>query len=398
MEQEILTVNVTQLNNYIKRVLDANSYLGNIWVKGELSNFKLHSSGHIYASLKDEGALIRLVMFRSSAQSLTFRPDNGMKVVVRGRVSVYERDGIYQIYAEEIVPDGVGALYAAYEKLKAKLKDEGLFEDAYKKPLPVFPTRIGVVTAKTGAALQDILNITRRRYPLAEIILAPVCVQGVSAAPEIANAISLLNKHHLCDVMIVGRGGGSIEDLWAFNEELVARAIFSSHIPVVSAVGHETDFTIADFVADLRAPTPSAAAELVCPSVSELRVGVQAVRRQLNSVLLQYLEQKKKHLDKLADAYGFQQFAGRLENDAQYVDSVTKRLEHAADLFIEKKQSRLETVAAKLDTLSPLKTLFRGYAIATKADGTLLSSSKDFQKDKEFLLRLKDGKAHCKAI
>ncbi len=398
MEQEILTVSVTQLNNYIKRVLDANSYLGNIWVKGELSNFKLHSSGHIYASLKDESALIRLVMFRSSAQNLTFRPDNGMKVAVRGRVSVYERDGIYQIYAEEIVPDGVGALYAAYEKLKAKLKEEGLFEDVYKKPVPAFPARIGVVTAKTGAALQDILNITKRRYPLAEIVLAPVSVQGVSAAPEIASAISLLNKHHLCDVMIVGRGGGSIEDLWAFNEELVARAIFSSRIPVVSAVGHETDFTIADFVADLRAPTPSAAAELVCPSVSELQASVQSTKRQLKNALLHFIEQKKKHLDRLSDAYRFQQFAARLESDAQYVDSMVKRLEYATDLLVGKKQSQLETDMAKLDTLSPLKTLFRGYAIATKADGTLLSSLYDFEKDLEFSLRLKDGEAHCKAI
>ena len=270
MSKEILTVSVSQLNNYIKRVLDANSYLADIKVCGELSNFKLHSSGHIYASLKDEGGVIKLVMFRSSAQHLKFRPEDGMKVIVRGRISVYEQGGIYQMYAESIEPDGEGSLYAAFEKLKAKLAESGMFDDIHKKPIPRFPTRIGVVTAKGGAALQDILNITSRRYPLAEIVLFPVSVQGTSASGEIANAINYMNKTNSCDVMIVGRGGGSIEDLWAFNEGIVAHAIFNSQIPIVSAVGHETDFTIADFVADLRAPTPSAAAELVCPSALEL--------------------------------------------------------------------------------------------------------------------------------
>jgi len=398
MEQEILTVSVTQLNNYIKRVLDANSYLCNIWVKGELSNFKLHSSGHIYASLKDEGALVKLVMFRSSAQHLTFRPDNGMKVAVRGRISVYERDGIYQIYAEEIVPDGIGALYAAYEKLKAELAAEGLFDEAHKKPLPVLPSRIGVVTAKTGAAVQDILNITKRRYPLAEIILIPVAVQGISAAPEIASAITFLNKHNLCDVMIVGRGGGSIEDLWAFNEEMVARAIYHSEIPVVSAVGHETDFTISDFVADLRAPTPSAAAELVCPSAAELKTRVQTMRSRLQNALFSCIEQKKNYLEKLKGAFGFQHFFGRLESEAQYIDSLTKCAEHAAKLLIEKKFAHLKSNAATLDALSPLKTLSRGYAIASKKDGTLITSVCDIKNEQEFSLRLKDGEANCRAI
>ena len=398
MEREILTVSVSQLNNYIKRVLDANSYLGDICVKGELSNFKLHSSGHIYASLKDEGSLIKLVMFRSCVQRLTFRPDNGMKVTVRGRISVYERDGVYQIYAEDIVPDGVGSLYAAYEKLKAQLDAEGLFDEKFKKPLPPFPQRIGVVTAKTGAAVRDIINITGRRFPMAEVFLAPVSVQGVSAAPEIANAIRLLNEHELCDVMIVGRGGGSIEDLWAFNEEIVARAIFASHIPVVSAVGHETDFTIADFVADLRAPTPSAAAELVCPSAAELSGYFQNQRGRLKSALIYCIEHKKKTLANLTGAYGFQRFSGRLADERQYVDALMKNAEKAARSLLEKKQTVLSQAAAKLDALSPLKTLARGYSIASTKDGTLISSVSDVKKEQEFVLRLSDGAADCKFL
>lgn len=398
MEREILTVSVSQLNNYIKRVLDANSYLNDIWVKGELSNFKLHSSGHIYASLKDEGALIKLVMFRSSVQNLRFKPENGMKVSVRGRISVYERDGVYQIYAEDIVPDGVGSLYAAYEKLKARLNAEGLFDESLKKPLPPFPERIGVVTAKTGAAVRDIINITGRRYPLAKVFVVPVSVQGVSAAPEIANAIYLLNKNKLCDVMIVGRGGGSIEDLWAFNEEIVARAIFESEIPVVSAVGHETDFTIADFAADLRAPTPSAAAELVCPSGSELQSFLQGRSGRLKNALVHCIQQKKKNLDSLTGAYGFLHFCDRLEDKQQYVDSLVKDAEKAVLSLLEKRRAALSTNAAKLDALSPLKTLSRGYSIATAKNGALISSVKDIQKEQEFLLRLKDGEADCKFV
>lgn len=399
MEQEILTVSVSQLNNYIKRVIDANSYLCDIRVTGELSNFKLHSSGHIYASLKDESALVKLVMFRSNVQRLTFRPDNGMKVIVRGRISVYERDGVYQIYAESIVPDGVGSLYAAYEALKARLSAEGLFDDVRKKPLPPFPERIGVVTAKTGAAVRDMINITKRRYPLAALFVVPVSVQGISAAPEIANAIAFLNKHNLCDVMIVGRGGGSIEDLWAFNEEVVARAIAASNIPVVSAVGHETDFTIADFAADLRAPTPSAAAELVCPSAAELRSFLLGRRLALKTALVHCITQKQKTLDRLRQSYGFLRFADRLSERRQHTDALLKDAETALRAQIEKKKTALSQNAAKLDALSPLKTLARGYAIATeKETGALIASVRKIKKDQAFVLRLKDGEADCKFI
>ncbi len=395
---EILTVSVSQLNNYIKRVLDANSYLADIKVTGELSNLKLHSSGHIYASLKDEGGVIKLVMFRSAAQFLKFRPEDGMKVIVRGRISVYEQGGIYQIYAESIEPDGEGSLYAAFEKLKEKLREKGMFEESQKKPLPRFPEKIGVVTAQGGAALQDILNITKRRYPKAEIILFPVSVQGVSASGEIAHAIDYMNKNNSCDVMIVGRGGGSIEDLWAFNEEIVANAIFNSHIPVVSAVGHETDFTIADFVADLRAPTPSAAAELVCPSMQELLEFINSAKSRLFILLKSNIERKKLKLDKLSGSYGFLKFVDMLSSRRQYVDTLITTAESLSHKIITDNKNKLIKNTAKLDALSPLKVLSRGYSIATDNDGNIISSVECATKGKDFSLRLSDGSVKGKFI
>lgn len=391
MEREILTVSVSQLNNYIKRVLDANSYLSDIYVKGEISNFKLHSSGHIYASLKDEGALIKMVMFKGNVQNLKVMPENGMRVICRGRISVYERDGVYQLYCEDIVPDGVGSLYAAFEKLKAKLEKEGLFDEIYKKPLPRFPKRIGIVTAKTGAAVRDMINVSKRRFPLAELILVPVSVQGISAAPEIAEAIKMLNRHEACDVIICGRGGGSIEDLWAFNEEIVARAIFDSEIPVVSAVGHETDFTIADFVADLRAPTPSAAAEVVCPSGTELKNSILQTRERLSESLIHFVEIKRSRLERIKDAYAFSHFPDKLLEYKQFVDALLEKGADAVLRSANEKRMVLSAICAKLDALSPLKTLSRGYSIAKKEDGTLISSVKDAQKGEAFTLSFKDG-------
>ena len=391
----MLTVSVSQLNHYIKRVFDANSYLSDIIVCGELSNFKFHSSGHIYASLKDEGGLIKMVMFRGNAQYLKFRPENGMRVLVRGRISVYERDGAYQLYAESIEPDGVGSLYAAFEALKNKLSEEGLFDERWKKPLPRFPERIGIVTAKTGAAVRDMIQVSGRRYPLAEIKLAPVAVQGIGAAPEIAEAIRFLNRHKLCDVMIVGRGGGSIEDLWAFNEEVVARAIFESEIPVVSAVGHETDFTIADFVADLRAPTPSAAAELVCPSTQELFGYFAGQDSRLQSALQHFIEVKKQRLERLRSAYAFTRFSDTLSEHKQYIDGLMKDAEQAFSRMVDTKRHLLESNMAKLDALSPLKTLSRGYSIALKKDGSLISHAADAVPGTEFSLKLSDGEADC---
>lgn len=398
MNKEILTVSVSQLNNYIKRVIDANSYLSDIKVCGELSNFKLHTSGHIYASLKDEGGVLKLVMFRHAAQFLNFRPEDGMKVIVRGRISVYEQGGIYQIYAESIEPDGEGSLYAAFEKLKAKLQERGMFDDVHKKPIPRFPARIGVVTAQGGAALQDILNITKRRYPIAEIVFFPVSVQGVSAAGEIAAAIKYLNKYNACDVIIAGRGGGSIEDLWAFNEEIVANAIFDSHIPVVSAVGHETDFTIADFVADLRAPTPSAAAELVCPSILELQDYLNGMKSRLTALLKNNLEFKKMELSKLTYSYVFTRFSDVLNVRRQNVDVLLNDAASALKEIITDKKSQLVAAAAKLDALSPLKVLTRGYSIAEDDSGKVITSTADAKPDTEFTLRLSDGTARGKFI
>ncbi len=398
MNKEILTVSVSQLNNYIKRVLDSNSYLADIKVTGELSNFKFHSSGHIYASLKDEGGVIKLVMFRSYAQHLKFKPEDGMNVIVRGRISVYEQGGTYQIYAESIEPDGEGSLYAAFEKLKAKLFEKGMFDEALKKPLPRYPKKIGIVTARGGAALQDILNITKRRYPLAEIILYPVSVQGVSASGEVANAIRYMSKNKLCDVMIVGRGGGSIEDLWAFNEEIVANAIFESDIPIVSAVGHETDFTISDFVADLRAPTPSAAAELVCPDVAELSEHLTQIASRLNILLINNLKIKRAKLDKLSSSYAFSRFSDVLAEKRQNIDTLLSEASLALNNIISKKKTSLVSNIAKLDALSPLKVLSRGYSLATDTDGKLISSVKNVNSDDEFMLKLQDGSTKCKFL
>ena len=268
MSQEVLTVTVSQLNHYIKRVIENNSYLKNIWIKGEISNCKLHHSGHIYLTLKDDASVLKAVMFRGAAAGLRFLPENGMKVLARGRVSVYERDGQYQLYIEEMQPDGVGALHIAYEQLKARLAEEGLFDEQFKQPLPKYPA---------GAAVRDIIHVLGRRFPAAHLRVRPVLVQGDQASAQIADAIAFFNKYKLADVLIVGRGGGSIEDLWAFNEEIVARAVFASDIPIISAVGHETDFTICDFVADRRAPTPSAAAEIAVPSVAELHQRMSAL-------------------------------------------------------------------------------------------------------------------------
>ena len=395
MQHQVLTVSVSQLNHYIKRVMDANSYLSDIIVTGELSNVKLHSSGHLYASLKDEGSLIKMVMFKANTFHLRFHPENGMRVLVRGRISVYERDGAYQLYAESMEPDGVGALFAAFEALKAKLSAEGLFDEQYKKPLPRFPRRIGIVTAKTGAAVQDMIHVSGRRYPLAELVLVPVAVQGVGAAEEIAAAIRFLNKNRLCDVMIVGRGGGSLEDLWAFNEEVVARAIFASDIPVVSAVGHETDFTISDFVADFRAPTPSAAAEMVCPSGQELSSVLTGMKSRLQTALFHFTEVKKQRLTRLTESYGFRHLPDALSEHKQYVDALTKSAENALCAILQQGRHVFEKNVAKLDALSPLKTLSRGYSVAYTPNGEIISSVSETASGEPFSLRLKDGEADC---
>lgn len=291
MEPRIATV--SQINGYVKKILDNNIILNNVWVKGEISNFKHHYSGHLYITLKDEGGVLKSVMFRTSAQSLSFEPSDGMKVLARGRISVYEAGGSYQLYIEEMIPDGVGELYIAYEQLKKRLDEEGLFDNRYKKSIPPFPKTVGVVTASTGAAVRDIINVITRRCPMTEIIIYPAQVQGSGASKSIVKAIEYFNALDCVDTLIVGRGGGSIEDLWAFNEEETARAIFNSHIPIISAVGHETDFTIADFVADMRAPTPSAAAEIAVPSMIELANRILTNKERISQSMIKRIENNK---------------------------------------------------------------------------------------------------------
>lgn len=386
------TATVSQINGYIKKILDANQILNNVWVKGELSNFKPHYSGHIYTTLKDEGGVLKAVMFRSAASKLTFSPTEGMKVLARGRVGVYEPSGAYQLYIEEMIPDGVGELYIAYEQLKARLDEEGLFNPLYKKPIPQYPKKIGVSTATTGAAVRDIINVITRRYPLAEIIIYPTQVQGVGAAQSIVNAIEYFNSSEQVDTLIVGRGGGSIEDLWAYNEEIVARAIFASKIPIISAVGHETDFTIADFVADLRAPTPSAAAEIAVPSVLELGAAVENSKNRCVNAILKRCENLRLRLDSMR----LKTPSEIIEENYQRVDNLVKHMENRIMLNISEGKRLLASSAAKLDALSPLQTLSRGFSVAVMNDGTVVRSSKDLHSGDDFTLKLSDGDVDCK--
>ncbi len=382
---------VSQLNAYMKRVIDGQSALADIWIKGEISNFKEHYSGHLYITLKDEGGVLKAVMFKSAAMGLTFRPEDGMKVLARGRIGVYEQGGSYQLYINEMTPDGVGELYIAYEQLKKRLEAEGLFDDAVKKPIPKYPKSVGVVTATTGAAVRDIINVITRRYPQCEIIIYPSLVQGDGAAPNIVKAIEYFNAHKLCDTLIVGRGGGSIEDLWAFNEEIVARAIYASEIPIISAVGHETDFTIADFVADLRAPTPSAAAEIAVPSSIELISRVSTMENRIKTAEINLLKNRRLKIEKLA----MRSPRDRIDDLRQKNDSLLKQAEKSFQLRLEGKKKIMSSLFAKLDALSPLAVMARGYAIASESDGTVIRTVKDMTDGKEFSLRLADGECDC---
>lgn len=389
MEAKIATV--SQINGYVKKILDHNIILNNVWVKGEISNFKRHYSGHLYITLKDESSVLKAVMFRASAQSLNFDPSDGMKVLARGRISVYEAGGSYQLHIEEMIPDGVGELYIAYEQLKKKLEDEGLFSPDHKKPIPAFPKSVGVVTASTGAAIRDIINVITRRYPMAEIVIYPAQVQGAGAAESIVRAIEYFNAVKEVDTLIVGRGGGSIEDLWAFNEEITARAIFASEIPVISAVGHETDFTIADFVSDMRAPTPSAAAEIAVPSMLELYNRIITDKNRIVRNMTGRIENSRLLLRR----FKMRTPRDRIDEYNLRMDSLVKRMAGSVKMRAMSLRRSLAEQAAKLDALSPLQTLSRGYSIPTKEDGTVIRSVKDMEKGIEFTLRMKDGSAEC---
>ncbi len=385
------TATVSQINGYIKKILDHNIILNNVWIKGEISNYKRHSSGHLYITLKDEGSVLKAVMFRSAVHTLDFMPGDGMKVLARGRISVYEASGAYQLYIEEMRKEGVGDLYIAYEQLKKKLEAQGLFLAEHKKPIPKFPKTVGVVTASTGAAVRDIINVISRRYPVAKILLYPALVQGEGAKESIVSAIEYFNKTGCADTLIVGRGGGSIEDLWAFNEEVVAHAIYNSHIPVISAVGHETDFTIADFVADLRAPTPSAAAEIAVPNITELKSNISMFGARLSRAVMKKIESA----NLIMKRFGMRTPQTKIDDMRIKVDNLTKQMEQSFKLKLSDGKKAVGTLAGKLDALSPLQTLSRGYAIAVKDSGDVIRSVNDIGAGDEFNLHLKDGQRAC---
>ncbi len=390
---EIKTGTVSQINGYIKRILDSNQYLNTIRVKGEISNFKRHYSGHIYITLKDENSVLKAVMFRGTASKLNFEPKDGMKVIAQGRITAYEQGGQYQLYIEDMVPDGIGDLYVKFEQMKARLSKEGLFDERFKKPIPRFPEKIGVVTASTGAAVRDIINVISRRFPYAEIILYPSLVQGAQAAENIAEAIKYFNLHCRVDTLIVGRGGGSIEDLWAFNEEEVARAIFDSDIPIISAVGHETDFTIADFVADMRAPTPSAAAEISVPSQTELEAYISGCRGLLIKSMLEGLQSRRL----LIESRQLKNPTDKINDMRLRIDREVKSLEHLASRAISSRQKGFAGLCASLQALSPLAVMARGYAIAESKDGVAVKSTSQLPSGEKFTLILSDGTVACAA-
>ena len=393
MDNHVFTV--TEVNNLVKLLLDNEPMLQNVCVRGELSNYKMYPSGHHYFTLKDPEGAIRCVMFKGSAMKLRFRPENGMKVVVTGRVTVFPRDGAYQLYCNTMIPEGVGDLAVAFEQLKAKLYAEGLFDPAHKKPLPAYPERIAIVTSSAGAAVHDMIRILRRRYHIAKVILLPVRVQGAEAPPEIAGAIRYADKWRIGDVIITGRGGGSMEDLWAFNDERVARAIYASEIPVISAVGHEPDVTIADFVADRRASTPSNAAEIAVPDMAELLQRLDSFRSRMAQGTLNGLERQERRLKALAEKRVLTDPLAFVQDKRLQLDYVQQKLLTAANAQWQEEQRRFAALAAKLDALSPLKVLGRGYAMARTEDGAVLRTAAQVQSGDTIHLRLAQGGLRC---
>ena len=383
-------VTVTQLNKYLKDKFDEDENLGAILVKGEISNFKSHYTGHLYFTLKDESSLIKCIMFKSYAERLAFKPKDGMKVMVFGAVSVFERDGVYQIYVKSMMEDGMGDLHEQFEQLKAKLEKEGLFDEAHKKSIPLYPKVVGVLTSQTGAVIRDIINVSTRRNPNVYIRLLPVPVQGPGAAEQIAEKIKIMNEKKIADVLIIGRGGGSLEDLWPFNEEIVARAIYESELPIISAVGHETDFTIADFVADLRAPTPSAAAELAVPDVYELKQKINNYQNRCRMSLKKQVELMRLRYEKCMKSRVFTDPKRRIRDMDVTLDSYVQRLEIKIKNIQKDSQTSYVELVTKLDTLSPLKTLTRGYSL-TEKNGKIVKSVAELKSDDKIKLRFMDG-------
>lgn len=387
-------ITVTALNEYIKSRLDADAHLQDVTVRGEISNFTNHyKSGHFYFTLKDEGGVLRAVMFRYSAQKIAFTPENGMKVLARGCVSSFVRDGQYQLYCEEMEPDGIGALYLAFEQLKARLGAEGLFDETYKKPLPKCPLKVGVITSPTGAAVRDIINVAGRRFPLAKIVLNPVLVQGEGAALQLCAAVRYFNETYPVDVILIGRGGGSLEELWAFNDEALAREIFKSRIPVVSAVGHETDFTICDFVSDVRAPTPSAAAEIALPSSEDLKRKFSNVSQILSRICLSRIEKERARVNVYAQKPALSSPLGFLSERRIPLDRAEENLMRAMNARLEKAGQSLGTLATKLDALSPLSAFSRGYSAVLTRTGRAVRHVTDLSVGDEITLKTGGGSA-----
>lgn len=394
--QNTLVLSVSQLNRYIKMNFDADENLANIFISGEISNFTNHyRTGHLYFTLKDDSAAVRAVMFNSSAKRLKFMPEDGMKVIARGRVSVYEASGQYQLYVDDMQPDGVGALNLAYEQLKEKLQKEGLFSELHKKPLPPYPEKVGVITSPTGAAVRDIINVLGRRFPYAEIVFCPVLVQGDGAHLQITDAVNLFNSERAADVIIIGRGGGSIEDLWEFNDEGLARAVYNSEIPVISAVGHETDFTICDFVADMRAPTPSAAAELAVPDANELQYALSALKNRMFLNVSSGIADRRSRLEYLTSKGALKSPDEMLSNRSQRLDTAFSKMLSSYENRIGGKKVEFISAATALSKLDPMSVLMRGFAFVSDKNGKNVYSSQALAKGDKINVRFHDGSAVC---
>lgn len=394
--QNTLVLSVSQLNRYIKMNFDADENLANIFISGEISNFTNHyRTGHLYFTLKDDSAAVRAVMFNSSAKRLRFMPEDGMKVIARGRVSVYEASGQYQLYVDDMQPDGVGALNLAYEQLKEKLQKEGLFSELHKKPLPPYPEKVGVITSPTGAAVRDIINVLGRRFPYAEIVFCPVLVQGDGAHLQLTDAVNMFNSERAADVIIIGRGGGSIEDLWEFNDEGLARAVYNSEIPVISAVGHETDFTICDFVADMRAPTPSAAAELAVPDANELQYALSALKNRMFLNVSSGIADRRSRLEYLTSKGALKSPDEMLSNRSQRLDTAFSKMLSSYENRIGGKKVEFISAATALSKLDPMSVLMRGFAFVSDENGKNVYSSQALAKGDKINVRFHDGSAVC---
>ena len=386
---------ISELNEYLKNMFDSNPNLNGVYVKGEISNYKFHSSGHHYMTLKDESSVIRAVMFKFDAVKLKFRPESGMKIIAKGRVSVFPRDGQYQLYISDMIPDGVGALYVAFEQLKKRLSEEGLFDAEKKKPLPQFPKKIAVITSPTGAAVRDILRVLKSRFPMTEVVVCPVLVQGPDAPEDIASMISYVNKHKIADLIITGRGGGSIEDLWGFNDERVAYAIYQSEIPVISAVGHEPDVTISDFVADVRAATPSNAAELAVRDAGVIKRNIKDYELRIYSSLITKLNSYKESIRTISEKKIMKSPQNYFQERRLVLDFLCEKLGSNTSLALMKSREHFARLVASLDAMSPLKVLSRGYSIASANDGRIIKNVSDIKSGEKLDVRVSDGTIKC---